>query len=181
MTSRADKNRLKKAKTVAKAQEPKRTANVVSIRTAPASEPVRDGLVWLIRKNRINPRQRIAAAAYRQAYREPQPGAIRSHLDDAQGSGGHTGNPPDCNAAFYDAQVRLKSYRTEALQDHGDMISVMDAVAGNGLTFTELSPKDYRQAERLEAILKIALDLMAQHLDKLKQATATPCFLKITG
>jgi hypothetical protein len=166
MTSRAEKNRKQKNKTVIKTHQPKTTAEVVPIRTGRPDEPiVRDGLTWLAKKNRVTHRQLTSALAYRQAYREPQPGAIRSHLDDTRGSG-DAGHPPDLNAAFYDAQIRLKAYREQALSSHLEMISVMDAVVGNGLTLAEYCP-DPRRVAQYEPILRIALDLMTQHLDRM--------------
>ncbi len=170
MTSRAEKNRLKKAQTILKAHQPKVTAEVVPIRTGKADEPiVRDGLAWLVKKNRITLRQRTSALAYREAYREPQPGAIRSHLDDTRG-GGNAGHPPDLNCAFYDAQIRLKAYREIALAGHLEMISVIDAVVGNGLTLAEYCP-DPRRVAQYEPVLRIALDLMTQYLDRMPRRT----------
>lgn len=182
MTSRAEKNRQKKAKTVSKAKEakPERDRTVM---TGRADEPiVRDGLAWLVKKNKLTARQRLAALAYRKVYREPQPGAMKSHLDDSA-KGGGSGCPPDYNQAFYDAQIQLKSYRGCALQNHGDMISVMDAVIGNGLTIAEYSGvgTDSRKISRYEVILLLALDLLAQHLDSLTRQQATYCVLAKTA
>jgi len=176
VTSRAEKKRQQKAKTISKAMEAKATPDRTIVTGRPAEPIIRDGLAWLVKKNRLTPSQRKAANAYRKVYREPQPGAMRSHLDDTRAGGG-AGMPPDLNQAFYDAQVQLKAYRTEALQSHGDLISVMDAVVGNGLTLAEYAGSDSRKTGKWEAVLMVALDLLAQYLDSLTRQNAPYCVL----
>lgn len=129
-------------------------------RRATEAEPVRDGLVWLIRKGRLTPSRQRAAAAYRAAYREPQEGAMRSCLDLNLG-GERMGIPPDYNSTKVDAIRRLNALRTEALAGHEQMIFAMDGVCGGGLTLRELCGGEERAAGRLEAVLMVALDLVA--------------------
>jgi hypothetical protein len=134
-----------------------------SAASACEAEPVRDGLLWLIKKDRLSASRRVAAAAYRDLYREPQEGAMRSCLnDEVRGSG--SGRPPDYNAGKVDAARRLTAMRTQALASHQQMIEVMDGVCGGGLTLRELAGGEERAAGRLEAVLMIALDLVAAWL-----------------
>ncbi len=124
------------------------------------ADPVRDGLIWLIRKDKLTPIRRHAAALYRAAYREPQEGAMRSCLNaDPRGSG--IGRPPDYNAGKVDAARRLAALRADALAGHEQMIAVMDGVCGGGLTLREMCGGEERAAGRLEAVLMVALDLVA--------------------
>jgi hypothetical protein len=126
----------------------------------PEPDPVRDGLVWLIRKGKLSPARQRGAGIYREAYREPQEGAMRSCLnDDVRGSG--NGRPPDYNAGKIDAARRLAAMRNVALAGHEGMIAVMDGVCGGGLTLRELAGGEERAAGRLEAVLMVALDLIA--------------------
>ena len=129
--------------------------------TAPAveAEPVRDGLLWLVKKGKLSVSRRAAAVAYRDLYREPQEGAMRSCLnDEVRGSG--SGRPPDYNSRKVDAIRQLTAMRAEALAGHEQMIQVMDGVCGGGLTLRELAGGEERAAGRLEAVLMVALDLV---------------------
>lgn len=128
-------------------------------RTQAEVEPIRDGLLWLVKKGKLSASRRAAAVLYRDAYREPQEGAMRSCLnDEVLGSG--SGRPPDYNARKVDAVRRLAALRTVALAGHGQMIEVMDGVCGGGLTLRDLAAGDDRAAGRLEAVLMVALDLV---------------------
>ena len=126
----------------------------------PDAEPVRDGLLWLIKKGKLTASRCAAAAVYRAAYREPQEGAMRSCLN-VDPDGGRLGIPPDPNAARIDAERRLKAMRGCALAGHEQMIAVMDGVCGGGLTLREMAGGEERAAGRLEAVLMVALDLVA--------------------
>jgi hypothetical protein len=124
-----------------------------------ATDPVRDGLIWLIRKGRLTPLRQRAAAIYRSAYREPQEGAMRSCLNLEPGGCG-AGSPPDCNAGKVDAVRRLDAFRRWALAGHEQLIWVMDGVCGGGLTLREMCGGEERGASKLEAVLMVALDLV---------------------
>ena len=164
MRTRAQKKASSRANALRRGEEnARRKGEVLKLKRHPAErevEPVRDGLLWLIKKGKLTPSRRAAAAIYRAAYREPQEGAMRSCLDDSvRGSG--TGRPPDYNSGKVDAIRRLQAMRAEALAGHEQMIFVMDGVCGGGLTLREICGGEERAAGKLEAVLMVALDLVA--------------------
>ena len=85
---------------------------------------------------------------------------MRSCLNgDPRGAG--SGRPPDYNPGRIDAARRLAAIRHQALAGHEQMIAVMDGVCGGGLTLREMCGGEERAAGRLEAVLMVALDLVA--------------------
>jgi hypothetical protein len=122
------------------------------------------GLAWLLRKGRITAGQAAAGerygACWRRAQAEP---AIGSTLDVQPGRG-CAGGPPlaDILRAAEGRQAaegRLESYRLR-LQGQADLIAACDLVCGQELTPREAAGAE-REAARLEAVLKVALDILA--------------------
>lgn len=164
MSIRARKKASSRANALRRGEEnARRRGEVLEVKRPRAqveADPVRDGLIWLIRKGRLTPPRQRAAAVYRAAYREPQEGAMRSCLDLHLG-GERSGAPPDYNSNKVDAMRRLNAMRTEALAGHEQMIFAMDGVCGGGLTLRELCGGEERAAGKLEAVFMVALDLVA--------------------
>lgn len=172
MSSVAERRRRKRQTTVAKAKTPRPEATVVPIAKA-ENMLDRDGLLWLRKKRRISIRRFLAAGTYRQAFREPQEGSMKSCLDDTARGGGTSGRPPDNNLRRVDALRLLHDFRTDALKSHAEMIAVMDGVAGGGLTLREMAGGDKHRAAELETIFGLACDLIAQHLEPAQPRSAT--------
>lgn len=164
MGIRAQKKASSRANAVRRGEEnARRRGEVLNLKTPKEDqepEAVRDGLFWLIRKGRLTALRQRAAAIYRSAYREPQEGAMKSCLN-GDPRGDRIGVPPDYNAAKIDAIRRLEAMRRIALSGHKQLIWVMDGVCGGGLTLRELCGGEERSAGKLEAVLMVALDLVA--------------------
>lgn len=121
------------------------------------------GLDWLQRKGRISEAQKAAGERYREAYLIAQPTiAIASTLEVQPGLGG--GGPSlaalvaraDRRQA---AEAKLALYRRR-LCDHPALIAACDLVCGRELTPREAAGGE-REGMRLEAVLLVALDLLA--------------------
>jgi hypothetical protein len=123
------------------------------------------GLDWLAKKGRITPRQRQAGEAYGFAYRRAQAAPTIGSTLEVQPSGGQAGGPSlsqilKAAAGRARAQDELAAMR-ERLFGQGDLVGVCDLVCGRELTPREAGGGD-REALRLEAVLKVALDLLAR-------------------
>jgi len=122
------------------------------------------GLDFLARKGRISEAQRAAGARYREAYRVAQPTvAIGSSLEILPGSS--AGGPPlkvliAKAGARQAAEARLALYRRR-LMSHPALIRACDLICGRELTPREAAAGGEREALRLEAVLLVALDLLA--------------------
>lgn len=122
------------------------------------------GLEFLARKGRISEAQSAAGVRYREAYRVAQPtAAIGSTLEILPGSS--AGGPPlkaliAKAGARHAAEARLALYRRR-LMDHPTLIEACDLICGRELTPREAAGGDDREALRFEAVLRIALDLLA--------------------
>lgn len=121
------------------------------------------GLDWLARKGRISESQKKAGERYRDAYLVAQPAvAIASTLEVQPGMGG--GGPSlaalvaraDRRRA---AEAKLALYRRQLLQ-HPALIAACDLVCGRELTPREAGGGE-REGLRMEAVLLVALDLLA--------------------
>lgn len=167
MTTRTVRKERSRANALKRGEEyaAKRGKALVLNQPEPEPDPVRDGLVWLIRKGRLTPTRQKAAKLYRDAYREPQAGALNSHLANlgSRGGGGVPSGLPahGVMAGRLDAEARLAALRGKALAWHEQLVWVMDGVVGGGLTLRELGGGDKTQAAKLEAVLMVALDLVA--------------------
>jgi hypothetical protein len=134
---------------------------------APRATPYRrqPGLDWLAAKGRIDPRARAAGERYGAAWRRARHDeiALPSSLNPHIRAGGFTSPDPTQVLARAEATAaaarRLADYRRR-LQGQPDMIAACDQVCGRELTPREAAGPD-RDAIRLEAVLKVALDILA--------------------
>jgi hypothetical protein len=122
------------------------------------------GLQWLLRKGRITPRQAAAGerygAAWRQAGATPSIGStleVQPGLSD--GGGASLAQVLRQGAARRQAETRLEACRL-VLLGQVDLIAACDLCCGQELTPREAAGAD-RDAARLEAVLKVALDILA--------------------
>lgn len=122
------------------------------------------GLAWLTRKGRLTEAQRSAGERYGAAYRmASRDRSIPSTLDVKPGISAPGGKPltalvAQAHAAAQ-ASARLARYR-ELLREQSDMVAACDLVCGRELTPREAAGGD-REAQRLEAVLRVALDILA--------------------
>jgi hypothetical protein len=123
-----------------------------------------EGLEWLARKGRISDAARAAGERYGWAYRrarlEP---SIPSTLDVKPG-GGFPGAPPLAAVLTHGegtelARRKLAEFRAR-LWRQPDLVAACDLVCGEEKTPREAAADD-RDAVRLEAVLKVALDILA--------------------
>jgi hypothetical protein len=122
------------------------------------------GLDWLLRKGRINARQHAAGVRYGDAWRRAGASPSIGSTLEAQPSGGQAGGPSlalilKLAEGRSQAQARLALYR-EQLFGQGDLVGVCDLICGQELTPREAGGGD-REAARIEAVLKVALDILA--------------------
>ena len=126
----------------------------------------RDGLLWLIARNRLTPARAREAKAYRQDFRDAAAAGptMKSCLDVREGGG--SGKPPagPTGEVIYalDAQRSLFRKRHVILKGQVDLLDVLDGVCGRGLTLRELAGGNGHKAAALESLLKVALDLLGQ-------------------
>ncbi|MDP3854373.1 hypothetical protein [Phenylobacterium sp.] len=122
------------------------------------------GLDWLAAKGRLSPAQRAAGERYGACYRRARGEiAIASTLDVKPGLSGGTGAPlsevlakAEANAQ---ARARLAAYRRR-LWDQSALVAACDKICGEELTPREAAAAE-REASRLEAVLAVALDILA--------------------
>jgi hypothetical protein len=139
--------------------------------TAPAQRGEREtpyrrmaGLEWLWKKGRITERQRSAGERYGDRYRRADAApTIGSTLDVQPGSSATAGPSLALLLRLAEgrrqAQAQLAAYR-ERLFGQSDLVTVCDLVCGQELTPREAGGGD-REALRIEAVLKVALDVLA--------------------
>jgi hypothetical protein len=135
-------------------------------RSAARRQPYRrlSGLDWLASKGRIDAQARAAGerygAAYRRAKLDP---SIPSTLGVEVGRAPGPKAPPDSILALGEgtatARRRLGEYRAR-LSRQPDLVAACDLVCGEEMTPREAAGGD-RDAGRLEAVLKVALDILA--------------------
>lgn len=122
------------------------------------------GLAWLLRKGRITVHQAEAGERYGEAFRAAAAApAIGSTLEVQPGSGPGAGPPLGAilrqGAGRRQAEARLALYRRQLLLQ-GELVGACDLVCGRELTPREAAGGE-RDAARLEAVLKVALDILA--------------------
>jgi hypothetical protein len=123
------------------------------------------GLDWLALKGRITPMQLRVGEAYGLAFRRAQAAPTIGSTLEVQPSGGLAAGPSlgqilKAAAGRARAQDELAAMRAR-LFGQGDLVSVCDLICGRELTPREASGGD-REALRIEAVLKVALDLLAR-------------------
>ena len=122
------------------------------------------GLDWLAGKGRITARQKAAGERYGACFRRAGSAPTMISTLEVQPRGGQAGGPS------LDLLLRLAAGRQRAAADlaadravlfgQSDLVSVCDLVCGQELTPREAGGGD-RDAARIEAVLKVALDLLA--------------------
>jgi hypothetical protein len=126
----------------------------------------RDGMLWLINRNRLNPGQVKQARAYRADFRDAEASGpnLRSCLNITEGGvGSRASDGPGTQVIRnLDAQRRLFVSRFVILRGQADLLEVLDAVCGRGLTLRDLAGGRTPQAMVLEKLLKVALDQLVQ-------------------
>ncbi len=134
-------------------------------RTRTCAQPYRrqSGLDWLAAKGRIDAAARAAGERYGQAYRRVKLAkAIPSTLDDRV-RGPYVAPALDQVLAHGEgteaARRRLADFRRRLCRQ-SDLVSACDLVCGEEKTPREAAGGD-RDAARLEAVLKVALDILA--------------------
>ena len=121
------------------------------------------GLEWLANKGRISAEQRQMGEAYGAAFRRAGQGArIGSTLEVQPGGGGAAG--PELALVLRRAEGRMRAEEALAVMrqrlfGQGDLVSVCDQVCGRELTPREAGGGE-REGLRVEAVLKVALDLL---------------------
>lgn len=120
------------------------------------------GLDWLARKGRLNAAQKAAGERYGIFYRQARGEvAIASTLDIKPGGASET--PLTVVVARAEANVRarqtLAAFR-ERLSRQPALVSACDLICGEELTPREAVAGD-KETYRLEAVLEVALDILA--------------------
>lgn len=123
------------------------------------------GLDWLARKGRLSAEQKAAGERYGACYRRARSeGAIRSSLDlkpRTSAPGGAALSDILARAeGSAQAAARLVGYRRQLLRQP-DLVAACDLVCGQELTPREAAGGE-REAGRLEAVLGVALDILAR-------------------
>lgn len=124
----------------------------------------RAGLDWLVRKGRITERQKAAGEAYGACFRRAGSVPPIGSTLEVQPSGGLAAGPSlglvlKQAAGRLRAEEELAALRTR-LFGQSDLVTVCDLVCGQELTPREAGGGD-REAGRIEAVLKVALDILA--------------------
>jgi hypothetical protein len=121
------------------------------------------GLEWLAGKGRLSARQKAAGERYGDAYRRaaqvPSPQSTLEVQPGGSGGGPSVAMILRQGEGRRQAQARLAAYR-ERLFGQSDLVHVCDLVCGQELTPREAGGGD-RHAARIEAVLKVALDILA--------------------
>ena len=129
---------------------------VAEVERGPTKLLVRDGLLWLVEKRRINAAQRMAGERYRGHYELIHSGGLKSCIADTIGGG-------DPSAAIAAARRHLDEARRKGLVSDNTLIWLADEVAGKGTTLREIAAGDKHRAADLETELGVALRLLARH------------------
>ena len=121
------------------------------------------GLDWLAKKGRLSERQKGAGERYGACYRKARAEASIGSTLDVQPGGAPQGTPLTAVLAQAEAraqaQARLAFYRRR-LGGQTDLVAACDLVCGRELTPREAGGNE-REVVRLEAVLQVALDLLA--------------------
>lgn len=121
------------------------------------------GLDWLHRKGRLSAAQRAAGERYGRCYRVAQGEvAIASTLDVRPGGAAEAPLTAVIARAEANARARdaLRGYR-ETLRRQPSLVAACDMICGEELTPREAVHGGDREIYRLEAVLEVALDMLA--------------------
>lgn len=116
-----------------------------------------NGIDWLLSKGRLDSYQHQAAERYATDYTVAKTVPLPSGMREATGG---TGDAAQVRRAA--AAGRLASARKVGLKGHRGMIDIIDTVAGEGKRVRQIS-SDEAQAQKNEAVLIVALDLLVEH------------------
>lgn len=124
----------------------------------------RAGLDWLVQKGRLTQAQRAVGERYGACYRRARGEvSIASTLDVKPGRSQSEGAPLSAVLAQAEASVqaraRLMRYRRR-LGEQAALVAACDSICGEELTPREAVAAE-REAYQLEAVLAVALDLLA--------------------
>ncbi len=166
--SKRERERLRKT-TLAAPRYPKAGEDAKVVKVAPAKvedEIDRDGLAWMAKKKRLNVTQLAEAMFYRNNFRDAGELSMKSCLDVVEGGRGAAGA-----GMYFDGGVvtmttarrHLLVARFQVLRGQIDMLTVMDGICGLGRTARYLASGDQQRAREMEAILRVALDLLVAH------------------
>ena len=122
------------------------------------------GLEWLLKKGRISERQKAAGERYGACWRRAGSTPSMGSTLEVQPSGGVAAGMSLAlllkqSAGRLRAEQELTGFR-ERLFGQSDLVSVCDLICGQELTPREAGGGD-RDAARIEAVLKVALDILA--------------------
>jgi hypothetical protein len=122
------------------------------------------GLEWLSKKGRLTELQRAAGERYGESFRRSQAAPSIGSTLEVQRGGNLPGGPSLAAimkhaAGRSEAEARLERDRARLLRQH-DLIGACDLVCGQELTPREAAGGE-REAGRLEAVLKVALDILS--------------------
>jgi hypothetical protein len=120
----------------------------------------RDGLLWLVRRGRLNGSCKVAAERYRRDYGAAHMGGLGSALADPER--GHTPFVGFTASEAKTTAIRdLDDARLIGLGGDGALVRLMDEVAGRGATLRDLAKGDRHGADRLETEFLVACRLLA--------------------
>jgi hypothetical protein len=122
------------------------------------------GLDWLLKKGRITARQKAAGEVYGACFRRAGSAPPIGSTLEVQPSGGLAAGPSlglvlKQAAGRQRAQEELAGFRARLFRQ-SDLVTVCDLICGQELTPREAGGGE-REAGRIEAVLKVALDILA--------------------
>jgi len=133
-----------------------------------------DGLLWLLERKRLGGVRGAMALRYREMFRDAGGVSIKSSANVGAG-GGAPGPGLHAEAAMVShtqAQRDLFRVRWVVLRGQVDMLTVLDGVCGIGHTLRQLAGGNDRRAGELEAVLKVALDLIGDEFEGVSKKVA---------
>lgn len=165
LSNRARRDQRKRATKPARRGKGMTVTSPAQVAAAKDVPTERDGLKWLLDRNRLTPIQAREARGYREDFRDAAAAGvtIKSGLDFQEGrsTGSAPAGPAGHIVGHLDAQRRLFRKRFEVLQGQATALELLDGVCGRGLTLTTLAGGDDRMAKAYELVLKVALDMLA--------------------
>jgi hypothetical protein len=122
------------------------------------------GLEWLLKKGRLTERQKAAGEAYGERFRRAGSAPAMGSTWEVQPGGGLPAGPSlglvlRLAAGRLRAEEELAGMRAR-LFGQSDLVTVCDLICGQELTPREAAGGE-RDALRVEAVLKVALDILA--------------------